>query len=406
MESDRGDFCCGCAPRKRQGDAREKILHSFRPNGRGGQNPEPGVVFDTAGNLYGTTIVGGAYGVGTAFELTPKAGGGWTERVLHTFKSNGRDGNYPSASLIIDAAGNLYGTTPRGGIHNGGTVFELMPKAGGGWVEKVLHTFGNGPGPVGGVILDAAGNLYGTTQHGGAYDLGSVFELTRKAGGGWTEKTLHSFNPNRGDGILPSAGLVFDTAGNLYGTTSDGGAYGVGTVFELTPSAGGRWTEKVLHHFKNDGKDGQNPFASLIFDVAGNLYSTTNYGGTGACFNVGCGTVFELTPKARGGWAEKVLHSFTSMGKDGQWPDGGVVFDAIGNLYGTTPDGGPFGYGVVFKLTSTTGGKWKETVLQTFNGKNGQYANGSLIVDSSGNLYGTTAYGGPQGYGMVFEITH
>jgi uncharacterized repeat protein (TIGR03803 family) len=383
--------------------AREKLLYSFYPNGRGGLNPEPGLISDAAGNFYGTTTSGGADGVGTVFELTPKAGGGWTEKVLHTFKSNGRDGNYPLAGVIFDASGNLYGTTPRGGIHNAGTVFQLTPGTAGGWVETVLYSFHNGPGPVAGLIVDAAGNLYGTTQHGGAYLLGAVFELTPRVGGGWTKKVLHSFNSSRGDGILPSAGVIFDTLGNLYGTTSDGGVYGTGTVFELTPTAGGGWTERVLHNFTNDGKDGQYPFASLIFDAAGNLYSTTNYGGSGACSNVGCGTVFELMPKAGGGWTEKVLHSFNS--KDGQWPSAGVIFDAVGNLYGTTPDGGAFGYGIVFKLTTTTSGRWKEQVLQTFNGKNGQYPNGGLSIDGSGNLYGTTVYGGAHGYGTAFEIT-
>jgi uncharacterized repeat protein (TIGR03803 family) len=246
------------------------------------------------------------------FELTPAAGGGWTEQVLHRFPDdNGTDGTAPVAGLIIDAAGNLYGTTSSGGtLFFRGTAFELTPAAGGVWTETVLHSFGNGTDasePRAGLIFDAAGNLYGTTAVGGTgsnciFGCGTVFELTPAAGGGWTEKVLYSFNANGTDGYSPEAGLIIDAAGNLYGTTYAGGTssgcapYGCGTVFELTPAAGGGWTETVLHNFGN-GTDGSTPFAGLIFDAAGNLYGTTYYGGTGA--NEG-GTVFEFTaaPKA------------------------------------------------------------------------------------------------------------
>jgi len=273
-----------------------------------GANPKASLIWDAAGNLYGTTANGGVYRAGTVFEMTPRAEGGWTEKVLHNFGSNGDghsgvDGRYPQVSLIWDAAGNLYGTTQWGGTHddNGtcyqlgcGTVFELTPRQGAGWTEKVLHNFGSGMDgvhPWASLIWDAAGNLYGTTSEGGTHGPhgpGTVFELSPQSGGGWTEKVVHNFDGD--DGGDPFAGLIFDAAGNLYGTTEAGGDYYAGTVFELTPNGSGGWTEKVLHNF-GSGMDGADPNASLIWDAAGNLYGTTTQGGTH-----GGGTVYEITP--------------------------------------------------------------------------------------------------------------
>ena len=398
----------------------EKVLHGFG-DGTDGINPPADLIFDTAGNLYGTTYEGGDYNYGTVFELTPTAGGGWTEKVLHSFNNNGTDGYYPLAGLIFDAAGNLYGTTWHGGTYNelgGGTVFELTPTAGGGWTETVLHSFGNGAdgiGPEAGLIFDAAKvNLYGTTAGGGSYSVGTVFELTPTAGGGWTETVLYSFNDNGTDGWESLAGLIFDAAGNLYGTTWAGGTYGGGTVFELTPAGG--WTEKVLHSFSWIGTDGFWPYAGLIIDAAGNLYGTTGAGGPS-----GWGMVFELTPTAGGGWTEKMLHSFPyDNGTDGSQPVAGLIFDAVGNLYGTTEYGGTYsncygGCGTVFELTPAAGGGWTETVLHSFNGTDGREPAAGLIFDAAGNLYGTTYYGGtygncsvhnqPAACGTAFELT-
>jgi uncharacterized repeat protein (TIGR03803 family) len=232
-----------------------------------------------------------------------------------------------------------------------------MPKAGGDWTEKVLHSFNlngtDGYDPIAGLIFDAAGNLYGTTLEGGAHDSGTVFELTIKSGGDWTEKILYNFNGSN-EGLEPLAGLIFDAAGNLYGTTNAGGAYGFGTVFELTPKAGGGWTEKVLHSFNDSGKDGFYPWTGLIFDAARNLYGTTAFGGSGSCNDngiAGCGTVFELTPKAGGSWTEKILHSFDNNGKDGNYPAATLIFGSAGSVYGTTEGGGAYGFGTVFKIT-------------------------------------------------------
>jgi uncharacterized repeat protein (TIGR03803 family) len=388
---------------------REKVLHRFKNDGDGAE-PTAGLIFDAAGNLYGTASNNGASGSGTAFELTPKTDGGWTEKVLHGFGGDG-DGIEPSAGLIFDADGNLYSTTLNGGAYGGGTVFELTPRPDGSWKERVLHSFGahNGKGgicPYAGLVLDAAGNLYGTTSMGGDGG-GTVFELTPTAGGLWTEKVLVNFN--EGNGSYPVAGLIFDTAGNLYGTTFVGGGFGWGTVFELKRTARG-WAEAVLHSFNTNGKDGYNPYATLILDDAGNLYGTTSAGGV-----AGGGTVFELMPKAGGRWTEVILHSFLNNPRDGFDPITSLIFDSAGNLYGTTREGGDSDCdcGAVFELTPRAAGSWKEKVLYRFQGKGrggiGPYA--GLILDGADDLYGTTQNGGDNtgcgggGCGVVFEIT-
>jgi uncharacterized repeat protein (TIGR03803 family) len=247
--------------------------------------------------------LGGTHGAGTVFELTPQTDRSWSERILHNFNDNGTDGAQPRAGLIFDADGNLYGTTSTGGADGEGTVFELSPKAGGGWAERILHSFSHkstdGRNPVGGLILDAAGNLYGTTVEGGSSEscvnsyvtsCGTVFELTPHAGGGWSEKVLHNFVLSATDGVNPQAGLIYDNAGNLYGTTYSGGAYNYGTAFELSPQAGGGWTQTLLHSF-GSGTDASTPTAGLIFGSNGSLYGTGFYGGA-----YSDGAVFEITP--------------------------------------------------------------------------------------------------------------
>lgn len=327
----------------------ETVLHSFG-NGTDGSVPEAGLIFDANGNLYGTTSFGGIHDGGTAFELTPTGGGDWTETVLRNF-GGGTDGAVPFAGLVFDANGNLYGTTYQGGIHNHGTVFQLAPRQGGGWTETVLHSFNNngsdGALPEAGLVFDPAGNLYGTTSAGGIHDYGTVFELAPAQGGGWTETILHSFNMNGSDGAFPEAGLVIDNAGNLYGTTEEGGIHlSYGTVFELTPRDGGGWTETILHSFNMNGSDGAYPVAELIVDSTGNLYGTTSFGGIH-----NYGAAFELAPREGGGWTETVLHSFNLNGADGANPYAGLTFDAANNLYGTTYQGGVHAAGTVFEIT-------------------------------------------------------
>ncbi len=381
--------------------ADDKVLHSFSNNGTDGIVPDGNVIFDTAGNLYGTSFQGGTHSAGTVYELTPAGGGTWTEQVLHSF-SGSADGAFPAAGLIFDTAGNLYGTTVGGGTHSEGTVFELTPAGGGTWTEKVLYSFGNGTdgySPYSGLVFDAAGNLYGTAYYGGTYSRGTVFELTPQAGGTWTEQVLHSFG-NGTDASAPFAGLTFDTAGNLYGTTEIGGTsggcapYGCGTVFELTPAAGGTWTEKVVYSFANNGTDGTVPKAAVVLDAAGNLYGTTTQGGA---YNLGA--LFELTPAGGGTWTEQILHNFGN-GTDGANPYARLIFDTAGNLFGTTYQGGSYGGGTVFRLNAQG-----ESLLQNFSGNDGSGPIAGLVLDASGNLYGTTTSGGASHEGAVFEVT-
>jgi uncharacterized repeat protein (TIGR03803 family) len=404
--------------------AQEKVLHSFG-SGKDGTTPWGGVIFDSAGNLYGTTFAGGTgpcsipqTGCGTIFELSPKAGGSWTEKVVHNF--HGNDGWEPSGNLIFDGAGNLYGTTRQGGtglcrylstedhyLIGCGTVFELSPAAGGAWTEKVLYSFINngtdGIEPTAGLVFDAAGNLYGTTFNGGLYDYGTVFELSPAGGGSWTETILHNFNQDGTDGIGPWAGLILNS-GNLWGTTVGGGTTYNGTVFELTPTAGGSWTETIAHSL-NDTAEGYNAQASVIFDTAGNLYTTASFGGEGGVDAEG--SVFELSPGA-GIWTETTLHNFNENGTDAATPVAGVIFDASGHVYGTTQFGGPRNvYGSVFELTPTPGGGWTEKILHDFGtGTDGVNPLAGLIFDTAGHLYGTTAGGGVYGNGTVFEVAH
>jgi uncharacterized repeat protein (TIGR03803 family) len=274
----------------------------------------------------------------------PNAWAGAKFKTLYKFKG-GSDGNIPQAGLIFDQAGNLYGTTVGGGAHNNkGTVFQLTPNQNGGWTEHTLYSFcsrtncTDGSQPLAGLVFDQAGNLYGTTEGGGAQNNGgTVFQLTPNQNGEWTESVLYSFCSLRNctDGEAPRVGLIFDEAGNFYGTAAYGGGHGViggGTVFQLTPNQNGEWTEHVLHHFcsRTNCADGSQPLAALIFDQAGNLYGTTLYG------YYDLGTVFQLTPNESGGWAEHVLHSFCSrMGcADGLYPSAELSFDQAGNLYG------------------------------------------------------------------------
>jgi uncharacterized repeat protein (TIGR03803 family) len=429
------------APRASAASWQETVLYRFPASGAHGFDPWAGLVFDAQGNLYGTTYRGGAYNQGTVFKLTPPVAPAteWTETVLHSF--SGADGANPRAGVIFDAQGNLYGTTPSGGafskvcggvIFDGegppgcGTVFKLTPPAAPStqWTETVLHSFGglDGVGPYAGVIFDAQGNLYGTTAAGGNYikgcganvgfydfeGCGTVFKLTPPVAPStqWTETVLYGFS-SEPDGSLPSAGLIFDARGNLYGTTERGGGASVGTVFKLTPpvAPATQWIETVLHSF--NGADGGFP-GGLIFDAQGNLYGTAG------------STAFKLTPPVASAtqWTETVLHSFNggyagspNPHADGESANGSLIFDAQGNLYGTTEAGGNQtgwcltptgeGCGTVFKLTPPVAPatQWKETILYRFPATSSGGALGAnplagLIFDAQGHLYGTTSLGG------------
>ncbi len=378
-----------CAPKY-------KVLHAFAGGDDGGYL-WGSLLLDSHGNVYGTTNYWGPYGGGTVFELTPNADGPWTLAVLHGFcaQPGCADGNASTAGLIFDAAGSLCGTTGLGGAYEDGTVFELTPQSGGTWDETVLHSFDKEDGvttPYAGVAMDPTGNLFGT----GA---GWAFELS-PGSGGWTLTGLHEFTGKNGDGVGPLAGVIRDSAGNLYGTTEHGGTGkcgdGCGTAYKLHPTSRGRWKETILHSFQA-GNDGAFPgVGALTMDSSGNVYGTTDVGGAGY------GTVFRLTPNADGHWTETILYDIPG-GAKGDEPSAGVVVDKAGSLFGTTIAGGVSGCGVVFKLAPRGKGKWKYTVLHAFAGYDGCEPDANLILDSKGNLYGTTVQGGV-GYGVAFEL--
>jgi len=386
----------------------EKVLHTFAFTD--GENPYTGVLFDGAGNLYGTTFYGGgaacnAGGCGVVFKMAPAIGGGWTESTVYAF-TGGADGSHPYSALIFDAAGNLYGATYgaySGGGTGVGTVFRLTPNPDGSWSFALLHTFTGGKDgiqPNGSLVFDSAGNLYGTTRSGGSYNAGIVFGLTPTTHGQWKETLLHAFTGGQ-DGSAPFA-LTSDAAGNLFGTTNFGGtpACSCGVVFELSRSSSGSWKETILHSFTG-GKDGAIP-QSLVFDSSGNLYGAAERGGiTNNCF-AGCGVVFKLTRGSHNVWRETVLHKFD--GVNGLEPSG-LTFDNSGTkLYGSAYSSA-VGVGLIFDLVPDD--NWAETVAYEFSGSfvNGAEPVGPLVLDSAGNVYGTTILGGSNDVGVVFEVT-
>jgi uncharacterized repeat protein (TIGR03803 family) len=395
----------------------DRVLHPFTGQDGDGAGPASSVVAGTNGTLYGTTRYGGTFGKGTIFELKPSAatGAGWTERVLYSF-TGGSDGSDPIAGLVVVGSGLLYGTTLGGGTSGQGTVFELTPPATpvGSWTERVLHNFsrqnGDGADPRPGLAIGKNGALYGTTFDGGVpveSGFGTVFELTPPStpGGAWAEKVLYRFTGENGDGAYPYGDVVIGEDGTIYGTTF-GGASGSGTIFKLTApsSQAGAWKETVLHGFTGQDGDGASPVAGLVIGKSGTLYGTTQWGGISRN-----GTVFELKPPETAGevWVYAVLHRFTSHAGDGAEPTAGLVVGKDGALYGATLKGGTWGNGALFKLTPRPG-SWIETVLYSFTGQTGDGANvqciGHLLLDSSGALYGTTEFGGASSAGTVFKL--
>jgi uncharacterized repeat protein (TIGR03803 family) len=375
------------------------LFYSFQCNPDAAAGPSSGLVEDSSGNLYGTAG-GGQFEYGTVFKVTPSG----TETVLHSFAGPPSDGFAPGpGSLVLDPAGNVYGVTSLGGEFANGTVYKVTATG----AESVLYNFtggSDGRGPNGGMARDSLGNLYGTTTGGGAYDYGVVFKLT-PAG---SESVLHSFEANltngQPDGASPTSNLTQDSSGNLYGTTLAGGAFSrdcehviCGTVFEVTASG----SESVLYSFKGPPFDGAySADGGLLRDISGNLYGVTELGGTNDY-----GVVFRLTPEG----TESVLLNFNGT-TGGGFPLDGLAMDAAGNLYGTTVGGGSgidcdsAGCGVLFELT-TAG---REIVLHDFtlmSPSDGAYPSGGVIRDPSGNLYGTLSAGGTHDCGAIFKFT-
>jgi len=390
-----------------------KLLHSFGGSGDG-ISPSSRVVFDSNGNLYGTTQAGGALGYGTVYELSLQENGTWTETVLHSFPNprSAKDGSEPSGGVAIDVTGNLYGTATSGGTYSAGIMFELSPGAN-GWSETILYNFcslegcTDGGGPATAPVLDSAGNLYGATASGSGQ--GVVYELMPSASG-WQESVLYTFCSKRkcADGKLPGQ-LVRDREGTIFGPTEEGGSdfgycpLGCGVIFSLTPAQlqGSETTETLLHAFQG-GTDGINP-DEISFN-GGKLFGTTSQGGGSAVCTIGCGTVFELVPNPEGGPPqEEILHVFSDFAH-GQYPAGAPAFDKAGNMYGVASFGGaPCGCGLVWELKRVAGG-WQYEVLHEFTGADGVDPSAGLTIDPEGNLYGTTI-GGSTG-GVVFEILH
>jgi uncharacterized repeat protein (TIGR03803 family) len=367
--------------------AKMQILYSFPATTEG--YPYAGLTMDSAGNLYGTAS-GDGDGEGAVFELARKHGGGWTENTLYSFCSqeNCTDGDLPLGGVILDAAGNAYGTTVSGGANDQGTVFRISPAG----KEKVLYSFCkyvngciDGASPQASLIADKQGNLYGTVSGGGNNDYGAVFEVTPKG----KEKVLYSFCAvnDCADGGSPEGNLMADKEGNLYGTTYHGGQHGEGTVFELATSG----QETVLYSFCSQGAcaDGANPSGGLITDSEGNIFGTTDDGGADDVdCGSGCGTVFKLTSKGK----ETVLHSFCSLAKcnDGVTPESNLILDKEGNLYGTT--GG--NVSTAFKLTA----KGRLSVLSYLS------FSSSWFIKKGNTLYGTEYQGGDNNAGAVFDL--
>jgi uncharacterized repeat protein (TIGR03803 family) len=371
----------------------ETVLYNFAVS-PDGATPEGGLT-SYGGNFYGATNAGGSFGYGTVFELSPNGSGGWNETVLYSFCSQPScgDGANPTYSYVtFDGLGNLYGSTWGGGANGLGVVYELS-RIGASWTENVLYNFNGGAGdgsdPGAGVIMDQAGNFYGTTYYGGSGNNGTVFELSPVPGGGWSEQVIDFVCVNY-------AGISMDSHGNIYGA-------GCNNLFELSPNGSGGWTQTVIHTFAGGTKDGSAPESTPIVDSAGNVYGTTTSGGA-----KGNGTVYKFSPvttgKKKGTWTEKLLYSFAGGTKDGSDPFAGIVFDTAGNIYGTTESGGKDNDGTVYELVAPVGtGSYKEKILYVFTPTDGADPSDTLILDS-GSLYGTTMQGGSNGWGVVFEV--
>ena len=383
----------------------ERVLYTFSGQSDG-QYPETTLINDASGALYGATIRGGS-GDGVVFKLTPSPSG-YVESVLYAFTglSGNGDGALPYGAIVRDRTGAIYGTTYAGGIpsYNSGTVYKLTPTAS-GYAETVLYRFGNwttdGEGPWSGLTAGPNGTFYGTTGDGGRPNLGCVFELV-PTGSGYQEQILHFFQEG-GDGQYPMGTLVLGSKGELYGTTKWGGSAGSGSVYELIPRKSG-FVERVIHSFGGTN-DGAFPIAPLVMSAAGDLYGTTTEGGPSYC-----GTVFELQ-RTGNSYAERVLYGF-KCGADGRNPQGGVVIGKYRALYGTVMMGGvpeqggcPIRYcGEVYKLSPTAHGFRKSTLFAFATHEEGDGPQNTLLQGRDGTLFGMTFKGGDPDAGNIFAV--
>jgi uncharacterized repeat protein (TIGR03803 family) len=436
------------APRAASPGGNHPDLWNFTA-GTDGASPRGDLIVDAAGNLYGTTSVGGSHGAGSVFMATPSATGSGlgSETTIYDF-TGGADGSLPTGGLVADSSGALYGTTSLDGAGLAGTVFRLMPPATAGmpWLETTLWSFGSGTdgrNPVGTLVFDSSGALYGTAMYGGSKGYGVVFKLTPQAGGSgaWQEQVLWNFT-GKADGANPVAAVTVNAAGAVFGTAKAGGKSGAGTVFELS-SAGGKWSETTLWNFTG-GADGSSPSGTLLSDGNGGFYGSAEFGGpvnpncnqarypyygqpnsesapaAGAAYvppgGNGCGLIFDLVPPAAGktAWTETIVYQFTG-GPDGANPAAGLVQAQSGALYGLNTQYGETFWGTLFELIppSPDSGPWALIPVAAFNGKDeGFYPRGTPLFGFAGRLYGTTSVGGKYwthvsnyGYGTVFSST-
>ncbi len=396
------------------------VVYNF-DGGADGAHPLAGLTMDSSGNLYGTTADYSTFGWGSVYEIS-QSGSGWGLSTLYAFQglnNNIVDGSSPASRAVLGPNGTLYGTTRSGGFGQGcmewyfgcGTVYSLRNDSG-IWIESLLFQFGNSDGGnpgYGDLVFDQAANLYDTSFSSAPSGDGDVYELRTTT---WRESVLHTFQ-GIPDGSGPASGPLLDPAGNLYGTTSAGGAYGYGSVYQLTASGSG-WSEVVLYSFTN-GSDGGAPASNLLVDRAGNIYGATQTGGT-----YGGGTVFRLWRSPVGAWRLNTIYQFraaTMVATSGPLSDGctgqpftgsnrTLTIDSAGNLYGTTSADTVHPWGSIFKLSPVSATAWFYTTLHDFSGTpDGAVPWGSLLLDGAGNLYGTTALGGTNNCGVVFKIT-
>jgi len=372
-------------------------------NGPNGNNPGGKLAMDAVGNIYGTTFYGGRYGdfgPGTVYKVSHN-GSRWVLTSLYDFSGHS-DGGNPWGGIVFGSDGALYGTTSTGGLYGEGVVFKLQPQptrcatALCYWDETVLYNFtggDDGGAPQGAVVFDSAGNLYGTTLSGGQGSNGVVYELS-PAQGSWNINVLYRFMGGS-DGQYPEDGVVMDRSGNLYGSTFLGGADSVGTVYELTQGASA-WTETVLHSFAG-GNDGEYPTVPVV-DPSGNVFGATTEEGANRD-----GTVFELQPTGSGGFSYSIIYQFNSLATAPCDAECGFILDSAGNLY-SAGGGGMNGGGTIFEL-SPSNGSWNLTVLWDLTEQESDEPSSRLIFDAQGNLYGTTEYGGPGNDGNVWQLT-
>ncbi|MGA2902428.1 MAG: choice-of-anchor tandem repeat GloVer-containing protein [Candidatus Korobacteraceae bacterium] len=380
-----------------------QVLYNFGSSYNDAYAPEAPPTLAPDGSLYGTTAGGGGdgcngYGCGTAYHLVRNSDGTWSLSIIHSF--NGQDGWQPSAPVALDQLGDVYVPVYESWPFGYGTLVELLPQSGGQWSEVALHDFsGTGndssPGPV---LVKAPGNVYGVT-YGQLLDINSAGELYNSLGTANHLTIVHAFEVNPNDGMTPT-GLVFDSSGNIFGTTCGGGAYRSGTVFELTPRQQGTgWNEKILYSFKGGQTDTYCPSPGPIFDSAGNLYGMTYDGGP-----ANQGAVFKLAPNGDGTWTETIIYGFQGI-NDGDGPTGGLAIDQHGNLYGAAFAAGQFNSGTIFQLSPSSNGNWTFRVLYSFPDPQQGIDPLGVVLDRSGNLYGTTELGGQYGVGVAFELS-